>query len=87
MLGREDLDDGHRRTAVSAGERGFFFCRRCLAVRCGLNRWNLEQCSGAFQVVAAPGIGEEAVVADPVEAFGQDVLQEPADELVGFERH
>lgn len=26
-------------------------------------------------------------MADAVEAFGQDVLQEPADELIRFQRH
>ena len=32
-------------------------------------------------------VGEEAVVADAMEAVGQGVQQEAADELVGVERH
>ncbi len=32
-------------------------------------------------------VGEEANVADPVEAVGHGVLQEAADELVSRERH
>ena len=32
-------------------------------------------------------VGEQAVVADAVEALGQHVQEEPADELVGGERH
>jgi hypothetical protein len=32
-------------------------------------------------------VGEQAIVADAVEALGQDVHQEAADELVGGQRH
>ena len=46
-----------------------------------------EQFAGARDVVGAGGLGEQAVVADAVEAVGQDVDQEAADELVGGERH
>ena len=49
--------------------------------RCG------EQLAGAFDVGRAVGIGEQAVVADAVQAFRQDMHEEPADELVGGERH
>ena len=37
--------------------------------------------------VGAGGIGEQAIVADAMEAVGQDVKKETADELVGIERH
>jgi hypothetical protein len=33
------------------------------------------------------GVGQEARVADAAEAMGQDMQQEPADELAGIERH
>src|SRR4051812_49822165 len=33
------------------------------------------------------GVGQEAKVADAAEATGQDMQQEPADELAGVERH
>jgi len=39
------------------------------------------------QLVLAVAMGEEAVVADALKAFGQNVQQEAADELVGSERH
>ncbi len=38
-------------------------------------------------IVSARLLAEQAVVADAVEALGQDVDQEPADELVRVERH
>ena len=46
-----------------------------------------EQVSGLRDIGRAAGIGEQAVVTDAVEAFGQDVQQEAADELVGGKRH
>jgi hypothetical protein len=33
------------------------------------------------------GVRQEAKVADAAEAMGQDMQQEPADELAGIERH
>jgi len=35
----------------------------------------------------AGGTGEQAIVADAMETLGQDVEQEPTNELVGGERH
>ncbi len=46
-----------------------------------------EQLAGACDVVGAGGLGEQAVVADAVEALGQDVDEEAADELVCCEPH
>ena len=46
-----------------------------------------EQFAGACEAGLAGGAGEQAVVADAVEAARQDVEQEAADELVGRERH
>jgi hypothetical protein len=46
-----------------------------------------DELAGARDVVGAGGSGEQAVVADAVEAFGQDVAQETADELTGGKRH
>src|SRR5437773_6416243 len=39
------------------------------------------------QLGGAPTVGEIAIVADAMEAFGQDVEQEAADELVGTKGH
>ena len=48
-------------------------------------RRHVEQVAGVGDVVRAAAIGEEPVVADAVEAVGQDVDQEAADELVDGE--
>ena len=57
------------------------------AVASAGDRRRLEQGAGLGQVGGAGGVGEEAVVADAVEAGGQDVDQEAADELAGGEGH
>src|SRR5262249_25113076 len=49
-------------------------------------RGNRQQLSQLSDIVCAGAIGEEAVMADAVQALWQDVHQEPADELVGIER-
>jgi hypothetical protein len=41
----------------------------------------------AANSLAAGAIGEQSVVADAVEALGQHVRQEAANELVGWQRH
>ncbi len=43
-----------------------------------------EQLTSAGQVPDAPTIGKEAVMADAVEAPGQDVEEEASDELAGL---
>ncbi len=43
--------------------------------------WDAEQLAGTGEVLDAPAIGKKAVVADAVEALGQDVNEEAADEL------
>jgi len=50
-------------------------------------RGNRQQHSQLSDIVCAGAIGEEAVMADAVQALGQDVHQQPANELVGIERH
>ena len=39
------------------------------------------------EIVCAHAAGQKPVMADAVEAFGQDVGQEPADELACLKRH
>ena len=46
-----------------------------------------EQRSAAFQLFLAIAIAEEPVVTNPFEPLWQDMEQEPADELIGGERH
>jgi hypothetical protein len=43
----------------------------------------IEQLARPGDVVGTGGAGEQAVVADAVEAAGEDVDEEAADELVG----
>src|SRR5260370_3157094 len=45
-----------------------------------------DEFAGARDVVGAGGSGEQTVVADTGEAFGQDVQEEAADELTGGQR-
>ena len=52
-----------------------------LGLRCG------EQLACSRDVVGAGSVGEQAVVTDAVESAGQHMDEEPADELVGRERH
>ena len=80
----EDLDDDHAtaaawaaRLGLIAGGSGGRAVRFC----------NSEQLTRACDVVVARAAGEQAIVADAVEALRQDVDQEPADELVCGERH
>src|SRR5690606_20510982 len=53
-----------------------------LSLRC-----DPQQPAGERDAVLAGGAGEQAIMADPVEALRQHVEQEAADELVGGERH
>ena len=46
-----------------------------------------EQATGVCEFVIADMAGEQAVVADAMEAFREDVEQEAADELIGIEGH
>ena len=55
----------------------------------GLRRlWgDTEQLAHAHQVAGAPGVGEQAVMADTVEALGQNMDEEAANELMGCQGH
>jgi len=76
---REDLDDNHATAAAwtsgfagvdGSGGLAFRFC-------------NGEQLTRACDVVGARAFGEQAVVADAVEVFWQDVDEEAADVASG----
>src|SRR5437762_4609225 len=79
------LHDAHGRTAVRANENRRGRRGRGLPRRNG--EWHLEQLTRSSQVLPAAGVGEQAVVANAVEAAGKDMQQEAADELIGAERH
>ena len=87
---REDLDDDH--ASAAAWTRARQGGRLVAFIVIGISSLALgllatEQLAGACDVVGAGGLGEQAVVADTVEALGQDVDEEAADELVCCERH
>ena len=81
----EDLDDAHRGTAVRADEGGRRRWRPAPRLRRRFDRGgnDVQQFARLGEMLAASGIGEQAVVANAVEAAGQDVQQEAAHELVG----
>ncbi len=56
-------------------------------MRGGGRRGDVEECAGGRDVLGAVGVGKEPVVADAVEAFGQHVDEEAADELVRVKPH
>ena len=82
----ECLDNDH--TATAAGtqvrERLGIVGLGAVGIRgLGLCRGHVEQTAHSGDVVGARAAGEQAVVADAVEAGRQDVDQEAADELAG----
>jgi hypothetical protein len=52
-----------------------------------LRHWHIEQLACSGDVIGAGAIGEQPVVANAVEAGGQHVDEEAADELVRSQRH
>ena len=56
---------------------------RLRRLRFGRGGNDVQQFARLGEMLAAPGIGEQPVVADAVEAAGQNVQQEAAHELVG----
>jgi hypothetical protein len=79
----EDLDDHHGATAARAQRLSFELGGRIVGRRGG----DIEQTARAFEMILAPGAGEEAIVADAVEPTRQGVEQEAADELVSGDGH
>src|SRR6266403_6069478 len=79
---REGFDDDHASSAARTSRLAGIDGGR-LAVRfC-----NGEQLTGACDGVGARAFGEQAIVADAVQAFWQDVDEEAANELVDRECH
>jgi ABC-type uncharacterized transport system substrate-binding protein len=77
----EDVQDDHRCATVRTDEGrrdvGGGFRRR----RCGRAVDEVQQFARLGELLAAAGIGEQAVVPDAVEAAGQNVQQEAAHKL------
>ena len=86
----EDLDDDHATAAAwtRAREGGRLVAIMMIGIgSLALGFLATEQLACACDVVGASSLGEQAVVADAVEALGQDVDEEAADEFVCCERH
>ena len=87
----EDLDDDHAPAAAWTRVREGGRLVAIIIVGIGslvfMELMATEQSTGACDVVGAGGLGEQTVVADAVEALGQDVDEEAADELICCERH
>src|SRR5438046_2958178 len=83
--GAETLDDDEATAAAGAGRRWWLVVG---GLGVGPIRGSRAEQAPDPGDVGGPGAaGEQAVVADAVEAVGQHVEQEAADELVGRERH
>src|SRR5215813_160935 len=89
--GIEGLDDEHASAAARARmcER---LCRIGLAGLLGRSlfgrRWvEVQELTHGLDGLGAIAAGEQAVMANAMEALGQDVDEEAADELVDVERH
>ena len=81
---REGFDHDH----MPAAARTRWPSIRWIFERVVLGRWRYrEQLSGECDVGFVRSTGEQAIVADAMEALGQDMEQEAADELVRRQRH
>jgi hypothetical protein len=85
----EPLDDDHPATAAWAE-----ICRLRLGGIGAVyfdgingNDWRHEQFASAGDVLGTLAAGEQAIVADAVEACGEHVHEKAANELVGGKRH
>jgi len=90
LSAREGLDDDHRGAAVSAQEGG----SGAVVIGAGIaglsgRHWRrlMPKIASSGNVVLAVGVGEQAVMADPMKARGQHVQQEAAHELRGRQGH
>jgi hypothetical protein len=81
---REDLDDDHATAAAWTSRLAGIDSGSC---RLAFRFYNGEQLTRTCDGISASAFGEQAVVADAVEAFWQHVDQESADELAGSECH
>ena len=80
----EGLDDGHAPAAAGTGRQPIEWFWHFD----GLRRWRHgKQFAGTRDIGLACGTGEQAVMADAVEATWQDMEQEAPDELVRREGH
>ena len=85
LWSRQGCEGDHRAAAAGAAiewERGD---RRLGGRRRRVGRGNVEQLAAQCELLGAMAVGEEAVMADAMEAVRQGVQQKAADELVRVE--
>src|SRR5690606_23633281 len=80
----EGLDHDHLPTAARTRRSRV---RRLIGRGVFGRRCDRHQPAGKRQAALAGSAGKQAIVADAVEALGQDMEQEAADELLGRQRH
>jgi hypothetical protein len=85
---RENFDDEYASAATRTRTQGRRVGRRDVFGGRGvrLRSWHVEQLTGSRDVLPALRAGEQAIVADAVEARRQHVDEEAADELLRGER-
>ena len=77
------LDDDHAASAAGARTRQYGLLIRFIGFgRLGLLRRHGEQLTGMREIYGSVATSEQSVVSNAVEALGQDVEQEAADELI-----
>ena len=84
------LDDDHPSAATGAWVREYLWLIVVSGIICfGLLMpcHNTEQLTHFHQVPGSPGIGEQAVVTDTVEAVRQDMDEKTANKLTRFQGH
>jgi hypothetical protein len=87
---REGLDDDHAAAAARTRTRQhalLMHCHGCGRLRFFDGGWRREQRARSREVASTIGFGKQSVVPDAVQALGQNVDEEAADELVGCEGH
>src|SRR5262249_4869526 len=87
--GREGLDDDHAPAAARTGAGQYASVIGGHLVLIGLlHVWgNIQELTRPVDVLGPVAVGKQAIMADAVETFWQDVHEEAANELVGMERH
>jgi len=85
----KSLDDEHATTAArtGAGQYARILGGRYLLIGFLHGRRNVQEHTCSGDVIGAIAVGEQPIVADTVEALGENVHQEAADELMGVEGH
>ena len=76
---REALDDAHRTTTIGANRKIAWAGGRSLLLGFG---WRVEQGEAEWQCDGTPAISQESEVPNANKAFGKQMQQETAQELI-----